>query len=141
MADDTTPQHFFPKNEQKGALIEALHRASSALSVEDVVRQSSTIEPSQATTTTAEHRLLFTRAMADQLKRRIAFNVVERNCRARFGQGEEGVKLYFQLLEYVQMSNVSEAVDEFRRRFAPMVDQELLRATERFFRERPSGRP
>jgi hypothetical protein len=138
MADDITPQHFSPKNEQKGALIEALHRASSALSVEDVVRQSST---TQATTSTAEHRLLFIGAMADQPKRRIAFNVVERNCRARFGQGEEGVKLYFQLLEYVQMSNVSEAVDEFRRRFAPMVDQELLRATERFFRERPSGRP
>jgi hypothetical protein len=123
MANNTTPpQYFSRKNEQKGVLIDvdapsrAPHPASPSFS----------IEPSQATATTAEHRTLFIGAMANRLKRLIAFSVVERNCRARFGQGMEGVRLYFQLLDYVQRSNVSEAVDEFRKRFAPMVDQEFL---------------
>jgi hypothetical protein len=32
--------------------------------------------------------------MADPLRRGIAFDVVERNCRERFAEGEDGIKLY-----------------------------------------------
>src|SRR6266478_4082448 len=55
--------------------------------------------------------------MADPLRRSIAFNVVERNCRERFAEGEDGIKLYLQLLVWVRFANVREAVDEFEHRF------------------------
>ena len=65
----------------------------------------------------ANNRALFIDAMADPAKRHIAFNVVERNCRARLAEGEEGIKLYVQLLTDVQRAQVDEAVNEFERRF------------------------
>jgi hypothetical protein len=71
--------------------------------------------------------MLFIGAMADPSRRRIAFNVVERNCRERFAEGEDGMELYLQLLRYVRLGNVSEAVEEFERRFVPMLDQEFLK--------------
>ena len=43
--------------------------------------------------------------------------VVERNCRERFAEGEDGIKLYLQLLVWVRFANVREAVDEFEHRF------------------------
>ena len=39
-----------------------------------------------------DNRTLFIDAMADPSRRRIAFNVVERNCRERFAEGEDGIE-------------------------------------------------
>jgi hypothetical protein len=73
------------------------------------------------------NRSLFIDAMADPIRRGIAFNVVERNCRERFAEGEDGIELFLQLLRTVQSVGVDEAVEEFERRFVPMLDQELLK--------------
>jgi hypothetical protein len=72
-----------------------------------------------------DNRSLFIEAMTDPLRRRIAFNVVERNCRERFAEGEGGIRLYLHLRGYVQSAAVDEAVAEFEHRFEPMLDQEL----------------
>jgi hypothetical protein len=72
-----------------------------------------------------DNRSLFIDAMADPLRRRIAFNVVERNCRERFAEGEEGIRLYLRLRGYVHSAAVDEAVAEFEHRFGPMLNQEL----------------
>jgi hypothetical protein len=64
--------------------------------------------------------------MPDPARRHIAFNVVERNCRDQFAKGAAGVQLYLRLLTYVRLTNVAEAVDEFERRFRPMLDQDAL---------------
>ena len=45
-----------------------------------------------------DNRTLFIEAMVDPLKRHIAFNVVERNCSKRFGEGDEGELLLSGLL-------------------------------------------
>jgi hypothetical protein len=74
-----------------------------------------------------DNRSLFIGAMANPIRRRIAFDVVERNCRIRFRVGEEGIKTYLQLLTYVQSSKVDEAVDEFEKRFVSMLNQRLLK--------------
>ena len=68
-----------------------------------------------------KNRSLFIDAMGDPMRRRIAFDVVERNCRERFAEGEDGVRLYRQLLGYVQSAKVDEAVEEFERQFEPML--------------------
>jgi hypothetical protein len=68
-----------------------------------------------------KNRSLFIDAMGDPMRRRIAFDVVERNCRERFAEGEDGVTLYRQLLGYVQSAKVDEAVEEFERQFEPML--------------------
>jgi hypothetical protein len=73
-----------------------------------------------------ENRSLFIEAMADPIKRRIAFDVVERNCRMRFRVGEEGIRAYLEVLELVQLSKVDEALQEFEKRFLPMLDQRAL---------------
>ena len=65
--------------------------------------------------------------MADPSRRRVAFNVVEKNCRERFAEGEDGIKLYVQLIGYVQLAKVDEAVTEFEQRFVKMLDQEMLK--------------
>lgn len=74
-----------------------------------------------------DNRALFIDAMADPSRRRVAFDVVERNCRERFAEGEDGIKLYIQLVGYVQLANVDEAVTEFEQRFVKMLDQEMLK--------------
>ena len=68
------------------------------------------------------NRSLFIDAMDDPMRRRIAFDVVEGNCRERFAEGEDGVRLYLQLLGYVQSAKVDKAVEEFERRFEPMLN-------------------
>ena len=68
-----------------------------------------------------KNRSLFIDAMGDPMRRRIAFDVVERNCRERFADSEDGVRLYRQLLGYVQSAKVDEAVNEFERQFEPML--------------------
>src|SRR5262245_12179453 len=78
-----------------------------------------------------DNRSLFIDAMADPLRRRIAFNVVERNCRERFAEGEDGIRLFLHLRGYVRSSAVDEAVAEFERRFEPMLDQELWKMARR----------
>ena len=72
-----------------------------------------------------DNRSLFIDAMADPLRRRVAFNVVERNCRERFAELEEGIRLYLHLRGYVQSAAVDEAVAEFEHRFEPMLNQQL----------------
>jgi hypothetical protein len=68
-----------------------------------------------------KNRSLFIDAMGDPMRRRIAFDVVERNCRERFAECEDGVRLYRQLLGYVKSAKVDEAVEEFERQFEPML--------------------
>jgi hypothetical protein len=63
-----------------------------------------------------ENRALFMSAMSDPVRRQIAFNVVERNCKNQFAEGADGVQLYVRLLTYVRLTNATEAVDEFERR-------------------------
>jgi hypothetical protein len=75
----------------------------------------------------AHNRSLFIRVMPDPAKRRIAFDIVERNCRDRFAQGEEGLNLFLELVAYVQAARVDEAVTEFESRFVPMLDQAVLK--------------
>ena len=85
------------------------------------LRQSALRDLAQA----RDNRALFIEAMADPLRRGIAFDVVERNCRERFAEGEDGIRLYLHLRGYVQSAAVDEAVAEFEHRFEPMLDQEL----------------
>jgi hypothetical protein len=59
--------------------------------------------------------------MRDSARRRIAFDVVERNCRERFGHKEDGLRLYLELAGYVRRAHVDEALREFEKRFAPMI--------------------
>ena len=47
----------------------------------------------------------------------------------RFRVGEEGVRVYLQILSYVQSSKIDEAVEEFTKRFLPMLDQKALKST------------
>jgi len=69
--------------------------------------------------------------MADPIRRRVAFNVVERNCHERFAEGDAGITLYLRLRGYVRASAVDEAVAEFERRFEPMLDQERWKMVRR----------
>ena len=87
------------------------------------LRQSALRDLAQA----RDNRALLIEAMADPIRRGIAFDLVERNCRERFAEGEDGIELYLQLLRYVRLGNVSEAVEEFEHRFMPMLDQEFLK--------------
>jgi len=91
------------------------------------LRQSALRDLAQA----QRNRVLFIEAMADPLRRGIAFDVVQRNCRERFAEGEDGIELYHQLLRYVRLGYASEAVEEFERRFGPMLDQELWKIARR----------
>jgi hypothetical protein len=132
MADDPPPppQHFSSKNEKMGVLT---RRAEQGLAEEVfpappwVPAPAPRFEYSDIAVPQLDNRSLFIGAMRDPSRRSIAFNVVERNCRERFAEGEGGIKLYIQLLGYVRFANVREAVDEFERRFVPMLDQELLK--------------
>ena len=74
-----------------------------------------------------DNRSLFIEAMSDATRRRIAFDVVERNCRMRFRVGEEGIRIYLQVLDLVHSSKVDEALNEFETRFLPMLDQTSLK--------------
>jgi hypothetical protein len=118
MADDPPPpQDFWPKFEKADALCDP---PPNRFSPPDL-RQSALRDLAQA----RDNRVLFIEAMVDPLRRGIAFDVVERNCRERFAEGEDGIKLYRLLLGYVRLSDVSEAVEEFEHRFEPMLDQDL----------------
>src|SRR5262245_51689943 len=72
-------------------------------------------------------------AMADPVRRRIAFNVVERNCRDRFGEGDDGIRLYVHLLGRVLSAKVDEAVKEFENRFVLMLEQVCLEEDRSYF--------
>ncbi len=124
MADDNEPRYFSPKNAKKGAP----KRAPQMTESDQTERLTDPGPGSRAQrTTTKDNRSLFIEAMAETTRRRIAFDVVERNCRMRFRVGEHGIRVYLQVLELVQLSKVDEAVDEFEKRFLPMLDQEMLK--------------
>jgi hypothetical protein len=73
-----------------------------------------------------DNEALFLQCMPDAARRRIAFNIVERNCREAFARGEEGLALFLKVRDLVEGAQVEEAVREFDGRFAPMLDQELI---------------
>jgi hypothetical protein len=58
-----------------------------------------------------KNRSLFIDAMDDPMRRRIAFDVVERNCRERFAEGEDGVRPIF---SYLAMSNLPRWTKQLR---------------------------
>jgi hypothetical protein len=68
-----------------------------------------------------ENRELFIQCMRDSARRRIAFDVVELNCRERFGHKKDGLRLFLELAGYVRRAHVDEALREFEKRFAPMI--------------------
>lgn len=73
-----------------------------------------------------DNEALFLQCIPDESRRRIAFNVVERNCREVFARGEEGLALFLRLRDLVERAQVEEAVREFDERFASMLDQKLI---------------
>ena len=122
MADDPpSPPKSPAKNEETGVprATGEIELALSEISIPDSLRRRRPISE--------DNRALFIDAMADPSRRRVAFDVVERNCRERFAEGEDGIKLYVQLIGYVQLAKVDEAVAEFEQRFVKMLDQEMLK--------------
>jgi hypothetical protein len=74
----------------------------------------------------SDNEALFIESMQDAARRRIAFNVVERNCREAFARGKEGLALFMQVRSLVERAQVEEALSEFNKRFAPMLDQQVV---------------
>jgi hypothetical protein len=122
MADDPRHPHSV-KNEQKSVLVEQ-HSRTNGPELFDLLPGST---PLSERDQRIENRALFIQCMADPVRRRIAFNVVERNCRDAFGQGEEGLDLFVKLAADVRRAQVDEAVIEFESRFAPMLDQRIAK--------------
>jgi hypothetical protein len=56
--------------------------------------------------------------------RRIVFSLWEQEYAAQLANGETGWQRYLQLLEIVKAAETPEALKEFQKRFAPMLDQE-----------------
>src|SRR5215831_2946182 len=108
MASDPPPppQRFYSaRNEQKSVLIEP---DDIGVLISERVRASG-------------NEILFIQCMPDAARRRIAFNVVERNCREAFGRGKAGLALFMQVRNLVERAQVEEAISEFDKRFAPML--------------------
>jgi len=120
MADDPPPSRsaFSPKNEQLGALGRVEEPRLPRRGFSDAIAEEL---PSEV------NRRLFVEAMFNPIRREIAFNVVEKNCRDRLAEGELGIGLYQQLFFWVRLAKVDEAAAEFEQRFVPMLDQELLK--------------
>jgi len=129
MADDPPPppppsaQPFVSaRNEQKGVLIEA--------DASPPGQQAFAPDPmsSDLRYRSSGNELLFMKCMSDAARRRIAFNVVERNCREAFARGKAGMALFLQVRDLVERAQVQEAINEFDKRFEPMLDQGVLAA-------------
>jgi hypothetical protein len=120
MADDPPPPRFAfsPKNQQLGAPGRVAEPRPPRPDFPDALAEEL---PSEV------NRRLFIEAMSNPVRREIAFNVVEKNCRVRLAEGELGIGLYQQLFFWVRLAKVDEAAAEFEQRFAPMLDQELLK--------------
>ena len=117
MANDPPPpprpsleQFFSARNEQKNAFIEP---DDIGFLISERVRAS-------------DSETLFIQCMPDASRRRIAFNVVERNCREAFARGKAGVALFLKVRDLVKRAEVQEAINEFDKRFEPMLDQRVL---------------
>jgi hypothetical protein len=122
MSDNQPPPPPSAKNETKGA-ITAEHAIRSGPEVSDPTLGRQRSERDRR----IENRALFIQSMTDPARRRTAFDVVERNCRDVFGQGEEGLDLFLELAADVRRAKVEEAVIEFDSRFAPMLDQRIAK--------------
>jgi hypothetical protein len=83
--------------------------------------ESRTVDPPLSSS--AENIRLFINAMRHPVTRKIAFDVVERNCRDRFANDEDALYLYKQLLGYVRRSRIDAAETEFIERFSLMLGQ------------------
>jgi hypothetical protein len=116
MADDSPPSPppqrlFSAKNEQKGVLID-----DGTVEIYDALRR-----PDDDTFNfryrSSDNEMLFIQCMPDAARRRIAFNVVERNCREAFARGKAGVALFLKVRDLVELAEVEEAINEFDKRF------------------------
>ena len=76
-------------------------------------------------------RPCFIEAMADPSRRRIAFNVVERNYRDQFPEADDVISLSLHLLGCVRSAVWSRPLTIYDR-FEPMLDQELWKQTRRY---------
>src|SRR5215469_3143417 len=100
MANDPPPspppprrRFFFPfRIEQKGVLEEPVPEELRML-----VRDRS-----------GDNEGLFIQCMPDAARRRIAFNVVERNCCEAFARGKAGVALFLKVRDLVKRAEVQE---------------------------------
>jgi len=121
MANDPPPPPpspaFLTRNEQKAGSIEP---DDIGFLISERVRSS-------------DNEMLFIQCMPDAARRRIAFNVVERNCREAFARGKAGVALFLKVRDLVELAQVEEAIREFDKRFEPMLDQGVLAA----YRDQP----
>ena len=69
----------------------------------------------------------FIEAVREGNRNRI-FLMLEQRHAADFANGPAGVKYYATLLEAVRLANVPEAVEEFQRRFLPLLDPDGTRS-------------
>ena len=74
-----------------------------------------------------QYRNGFIEAVREGNRNRI-FLMLEQRHAADFANGPAGVKYYATLLEAVRAANVPEAVDEFERRFLPLLDPDGTRS-------------
>jgi hypothetical protein len=125
MADDPPPpsprswrRFFSGRNEQKGVRKDTMPSFNARL---EQPRPMSDLRDRSS-----DNEALFVQSMADTARRRIAFNVVERNCREAFAGGKAGMALFLQVRGLVERAQVQEAINEFDRRFEPMLDQRVL---------------
>jgi hypothetical protein len=129
MANDPPPppppparQFFSARNEQKGVLIDPMPAPWYPADLREDTRSVTVTHRS------SDNEALFIQCMPDAARRRIAFNVVERNCREAFARGKDGVALFLKVRDLVERAQVQEAINEFDKRFEPMLDQEVLAA-------------
>jgi hypothetical protein len=97
------PVYFAGKNEKIGVVID--QRFCEAPMMER--RTSRPVDPPLPSS--AENIRFFIDAMRDPVSRKIAFDVVERNCRDRLANDEDALYLYKQLLGYVRRSRIDAA--------------------------------
>ena len=74
-----------------------------------------------------QYRNGFIQAVREGNRNRI-FLMLEQRHAADFANGPAGVKYYATLLEAVRSANVPEAVEEFQRRFLPLLDPDGTRS-------------
>jgi len=128
------PQFFSPRNEQKGFLRDDGMVEIDAQQVSEVWRFDAPHgDTFNFRDRSSDNEVLFIQCMPDAARRRIAFNVVERNCREAFARGKAGVALFLKVRDLVELAQVEEAIREFDKRFEPMLDQGVLAA----YRDQP----
>jgi hypothetical protein len=129
MANDapppSSPQQFSSaRNEQKGVLTE--REEDTRIGRRHPAQARAMPRRGQSRDQGIDNEALFIQCMPDPARRRIAFDIVARNCREVFPRGEEGLALFLRLRDLVEGAQVEDAVREFDERFASMLDQKLI---------------